>query len=211
MILNIILIINFWINSIIMNTNNTSNNTDNTSSNASNNTENPSINESNNQQKQIKEAYFAGGCFWGVEFMMNKITGVIDVESGYMGGTKENPTYEQVCSDTTGHAEVVKVTYDPEKCSYTDLCRMFFEIHDPTQEDGQGPDIGSQYRSEIFYVDEYQKNIAEKIISILKDKGYDVVTRVTKASTFWKAEDYHQKYYERKGTRPYCHAYTKRF
>ena len=156
-------------------------------------------------------AYFAGGCFWGVEYMMQKMDGVILVESGFMGGYTKNPSYREVCTGNTGHAETVKIVFDTTKCKYHDLCKMFFEIHDPTQKDGQGPDIGSQYRSEIFYTNENQKNIAQQLIDILKSKGYKVTTKLTPASIFWKAEDYHQNYYERKGTRPYCHAWTKRF
>lgn len=156
-------------------------------------------------------AYFAGGCFWGVEHLMQHQEGVISVESGYMGGKTDDPTYEQVCSGKTGHAEVVKIVFDPSKISYNELAKMFFEIHDPTQKGGQGPDIGDQYRSEIFYTSEEQKALAESLIETLRQKGYDVVTRLTPASTFWEAEQYHQDYYERKGTQPYCHRYTKRF
>ena len=123
----------------------------------------------------------------------------------------ENPTYEQVCSHKTGHAEAVEVEFDPSKVSYETLARLFFEIHDPTQLDGQGPDLGDQYRSEIFYTTPEQKEVAERLIRILKEKGYSVVTDVTPASRFWPAEQYHQNYYNRKGTQPYCHRYTKRF
>lgn len=156
-------------------------------------------------------AYFAGGCFWGVEHLMQKQEGVISVESGYMGGKTDNPTYQQVCSHKTGHAEVVKVVFDPSRTSYLDVAKLFFEIHDPTQDGGQGPDIGDQYRSEIFYTSLRQKATAERLIKMLRQKGYGVVTAVTPAATFWEAEQYHQDYYERKGTRPYCHKYTKRF
>lgn len=160
---------------------------------------------------KTEDAYFAGGCFWGVEYYMKKIPGVLLVESGYMGGHKEFPTYEDVCSGTTGHAEVVHVLFDPEVTAYEVLAGAFLEVHDPTQAGGQGPDIGDQYRSEIFYTDLRQKEVAEKLIGILKKKGYAVVTKVTPASSFWRAEDYHQDYYERKGTLPYCHRYEKRF
>lgn len=163
------------------------------------------------EQHDPETAYFAGGCFWGVEHLMQKQEGVISVESGYMGGHVENPDYEQVCRHDTGHAEVVKVTYDPDKISYLTLAKLFFEIHDPTQKGGQGPDMGDQYRSEIFYTSLQQKATAERLIKILIQKGYDVVTRVSPASEFWKAEEYHQDYYERKGTQPYCHKYTRRF
>ena len=156
-------------------------------------------------------AIFAGGCFWGVEYMLSKVPGVVKVESGYIGGTTENPTYEEVCSHRTGHAEAVRVVFDPAKVSYETLARLFFEIHDPTQENGQGPDLGDQYRSEIFYTSPAQQETAERLIAELRRKGYDVVTQVTPAGRFWPAEDYHQRYYERKGTQPYCHAYTKRF
>jgi peptide methionine sulfoxide reductase msrA/msrB len=156
-------------------------------------------------------AYYAGGCFWGVEYMLQQEEGVKSVVSGYMGGHVDNPTYEQVCTGTTGHAETVEVVFDPSKVSYEKLTKLFFEIHDPTQLNRQGPDRGYQYRSAVFYTDEAQKKTAEKLIGILKDKGYDVVTEVTKAGPFWKAENYHQDYYEGNGKQPYCHVYTKRF
>lgn len=156
-------------------------------------------------------AIFAGGCFWGVEHMLAKMPGVLDVESGYTGGATDNPTYEQVCSHRTGHAEAVRVTFDPAKVSYEELAKRFFEIHDPTQADGQGPDLGEQYRSEIFYTSEAQRETAEKLIAELRRKGYDVVTRLTPSGRFWPAEGYHQDYYARKGTQPYCHTYTRRF
>jgi len=162
-------------------------------------------------QSETATAIFAGGCFWGVEYYMEKIPGVLDVESGYIGGVTENPTYEDVCGKKTGHAEAVRVTYDPAKADYETLAKLFFELHDPTQINRQGPDIGNQYRSEVFYTTPDQKIIAEKLISQLKMKGYDVATKITPASTFWKAEEYHQDYYDRKGTLPYCHGYTKRF
>ena len=159
----------------------------------------------------IETAIFAGGCFWGVEYYIKKLPGVIRVESGYIGGEKANPSYEEVCKNNTGHAEAVRIQYDPSQISYKQLAKFFFEIHDPTQEDGQGPDLGEQYRSEIFYMDSNQKDIAEKLINQLKANGFPVITRLTPATHFWSAEDYHQNYYERKGTLPYCHRYTKRF
>ena len=162
-------------------------------------------------EQKTAEAIFAGGCFWGVEHLMQKQPGVISVVSGYIGGTVDNPTYEQVCTKKTGHAEAVKITYDPSKVSYETLAKLFFEIHDPTQANGQGPDLGPQYRSEVFYLNPEQKAVAEKLIGQLKAKGYKVVTQVTPATKFWPAETYHQDYYDRKGTEPYCHAYTKRF
>jgi peptide methionine sulfoxide reductase msrA/msrB len=156
-------------------------------------------------------AIYAGGCFWGVEYYMEQKDGVISVISGYIGGTKDHPTYKEVCTGTTGHAEAVEVVFDPSKVTYEELTRLFFEIHDPTQVNRQGPDFGMQYRSEVFYRNEEQKKIAEDLIAILKNKGFKVATKVTKATTFWPAEDYHQDYYEHKGTLPYCHGYTKRF
>ncbi len=157
------------------------------------------------------KAWFAGGCFWGVEHYFEKEPGVISVVSGYMGGTVEKPTYEQVCSGRTGHAETVEVTYDPDKTSYETLARLFFEIHDPTQLDRQGPDRGPQYRSAVFYGTEKEKAIIEKLIRLLKEKDYKVVTEVAPANTFWPAETYHQDYYAKTGKQPYCHFYTKRF
>ena len=166
-----------------------------------------------NPQAQVKteRAIYAGGCFWGVEYYMQQKDGVFSVVSGYIGGTRDNPTYKEVCSGTTGHAEAVEIVFDPSRVSYEELTKLFLEIHDPTQVDRQGPDIGLQYRSEIFYVNEEQKKIAEKLLDLLRVKGYDIATKVTKATTFWPAEDYHQDYYEHKGTLPYCHGYTKRF
>ncbi len=156
-------------------------------------------------------ALFAGGCFWGVEYYLQKAPGVISVTSGFTGGHVKNPSYREVTTGNTGHAETVKVVYDPDKISYEKLLRLFLEIHDPTQVGRQGPDIGDQYRSEIFYLNEDQRKIAEKSIAILKEKGLKVATAVTKASEFYEAEGYHQDYYFKNGKTPYCHAYTQRF
>ena len=158
-----------------------------------------------------QKAVFAGGCFWGVEYHLEKVDGVKAVRSGYTGGTKTNPTYKDVSSGRTGHAEAVEVEYDPSVVSYEKLAKLFFEIHDPTQLDRQGPDIGPQYRSAVFYVDDEQKKVAEKLIAELKSKGYDVVTELEPASEFYPAEEYHQDYYEKTGKQPYCHVYRKRF
>ena len=164
---------------------------------------------------QVKEekrtAYFAGGCFWGVEYHFQNEEGVISTRVGYMGGHKQNPTYEEVCNGNTGHAETLEVVYEPYKTTFEKLAKLFFEIHDPTQINRQGPDIGEQYRSEIFYADDEQKKTAEKLIKILKDKGYKIATKLTKADTFWEGEQYHQDYYKRNGKLPYCHVYTKKF
>ena len=163
------------------------------------------------KQGQYGTAIFAGGCFWGVEYFLQKEPGVISVTSGYIGGHVKNPTYTQVCTGTTGHAEAVKIVYDPTKTSYEKLAKLFLEIHDPTQVGGQGPDIGDQYRSEIFYLNESQKQTAEKYLNLLRAKGLKIATSVTKATEFYTAEAYHQDYYFNNGKLPYCHAYTKRF
>ncbi len=156
-------------------------------------------------------AIFAGGCFWGVEYFLQKAPGVITVTSGYTGGDVKNPTYKEVCTGNTGHAEAVKIVYDPGKTSYDKLLKLFLEIHDPTQTDRQGPDIGDQYRSAIFYLNENQKKTAEENIAILKNKGMKIATEISKASEFYPAEAYHQDYYFNNGKMPYCHSYTKRF
>ncbi|HNY53529.1 MAG TPA: bifunctional methionine sulfoxide reductase B/A protein [Bacteroidales bacterium] len=156
-------------------------------------------------------AVFAGGCFWGVEYFLQKAPGVVSVTSGFMGGHVRNPSYHEVCTGKTGHAEVVKVIYNPKLTSYETLLKLFLEIHDPTQVGGQGPDVGDQYRSEIFYMNDEQKQLAVKYIGILKSKGLRVATAITEASEFWDAEDYHQDYYFKNGKTPYCHGYTKRF
>lgn len=156
-------------------------------------------------------AIFASGCFWGTEYYLQQKVGVISTEVGYIGGHVKQPSYREVCSGTTGHAEAARVIYDPTKISYEELTKFFFETHDPTQVNRQGPDIGEQYRSEIFYLNENQKLIAEKLIGILESKGLSIATQVSQATTFWKAEDHHQDYYNNKGGVPYCHKYTKRF
>ncbi len=165
----------------------------------------------NESKTEFNKAIYAGGCFWGVQFLFDQTEGVLKTKVGYTGGTTKNPTYQEVCYENTGHAEALEVEFDPSIVSYEELTKLFFEIHDPTQLNKQGPDIGNQYRSEIFYFDDHQKEVAEKLIGILEDKGYDVVTKITKASEFYDAEDYHQEYYEKKNGTPYCHFYTKRF
>ncbi len=156
-------------------------------------------------------AIFASGCFWGTEYFFEKAEGVISTQVGYIGGHKEEPTYKEVCSGSTGHAEAVRVIYDTEKTDYETLCKLFFETHDPSQINRQGPDIGTQYRTEVFYTSESQKQIAEKLKGLLESKGIKVATAITKASVFWEGEDYHEHYYSNKGGTPYCHGYTKRF
>ncbi len=156
-------------------------------------------------------AIFASGCFWGVEYQLKKSGGIISTTTGYTGGTVENPTYEQVCTGKTGHAEAVQVVFDTSKVTYDDLAKLYFETHDFTQLNRQGPDIGTQYRTEIFYTSQPQKEVAEKLIKLLKAKGHDVVTVLTPAKKFYSAEDYHQDYYKKTGKTPYCHIYKKIF
>jgi peptide methionine sulfoxide reductase msrA/msrB len=160
---------------------------------------------------QTASAYVAGGCFWGVEHYLQQDEGVISATSGYMGGNVENPDYHQVCLGTTGHAETVKVLYDPGKTSYEAILRRFFEIHDPTQYNHQGPDYGNQYRSAIFFSNQEEMKTAQKLIDLLKAKGFDVVTELKPALKFWQAENYHQDYYEKSGGAPYCHRPVNRF
>ena len=156
-------------------------------------------------------AYYAGGCFWGLEFLFEKLDGVISAKSGYMGGFINNPTYKQVCYEKTGHLEAVEVLYDSSIINYKDLTKYFFEIHDPTQSNGQGPDIGEQYLSAIFYNNKYEKELSIKLINVLKNKGYNIATNLFPYKTFWEAEEYHQNYYKKKSGTPYCHFYRKRF
>ncbi len=164
-----------------------------------------------NFEPTTKRALFASGCFWGTEYHLSKLDGVISTTVGYSGGSKDSPTYKEVCTGTTGHAETVEVVYDPLKVTYEELARLFFETHDPTQLDRQGPDIGHQYRSAVFYLNEEQQAVAEKLVKLLEKKGYAVATEITAAGEFWPAEDYHQDYYDKKNGTPYCHFYTKRF
>jgi peptide methionine sulfoxide reductase msrA/msrB len=161
----------------------------------------------------IKNAYFAGGCFWGVEYYFEKLAGVNSAISGYMGGHISNPSYQDICTGTTGHLEVVKINYDSKIVTYDELAKLFFEIHDPTQQNGQGPDIGSQYLSAIFYNDNKEKEILTNLIKILQEKDYDVVTQLISTANipFFEAESYHQDYYFVHNKVPYCHSYTKKF
>lgn len=161
--------------------------------------------------KDLERAIFASGCFWGTEYFLKKQKGVLLTTVGYIGGHKSSPSYNEVSSGQTGHAEATEVLFDPNIISYETITKIFFETHNPTQVNRQGPDIGEQYRSEIFYINEEQKKNAIKLMDILKVKGYNLATKLTKASRFWKAETYHQDYYEKNGSTPYCHAYTKRF
>ena len=163
------------------------------------------------EKENTEKAIFASGCFWGVEYQLKKLPGIISTTAGYTGGKTKNPTYEQVCTGKTGHAEAVQIVYDPKKVSYEKLARLYFETHDFTQLNRQGPDIGTQYRTEIFYLTDEQKKTAQKLIDVLEKKKYDVKTKLTEAPQFWPAEEYHQDYYEKTKKTPYCHIYKKIF
>lgn len=155
----------------------------------------------------LEKATFGAGCFWGVEAAFRKVDGVVDTAVGYSGGHTPNPTYEDVCSHTTGHAEVVQVTFDPARVSYEELLEVFWRIHDPTQVNRQGPDIGDQYRSVIFYHSGEQRRIAEESRAALEASGRlsrPVATKIEPAQTFWRAEEYHQRYYEKRGITSGC-------
>ena len=151
------------------------------------------------------KAIFAAGCFWGVQYYFDQVSGVTTSVVGYTGGHTANPSYEEVCTHTTGHAEAIEIEFDEKKISYKTLCMQFFRMHDPTQMNRQGPDVGDSYRTAIFYLDDNQKAIAEEV-KALAQKNYEqpIVTEITKASEFYKAEDYHQKYTEKTG-RGMCH------
>lgn len=157
--------------------------------------------------EQSQTATFAAGCFWGVQYYFDQVPGVLKTTAGYTGGHVDNPSYEAVCTHTTGHAEAVQINYDPQKISYETLLKQFFRMHDPTQLNRQGPDIGDSYRSAIFYNSETQKKTAQKMIDELNSSGKfrkPIVTTLEPAATFWPAEDYHQKFTERTG-RGMCH------
>jgi len=164
------------------------------------------IKENSNTEKAI----FAAGCFWGVEYVFSKFPGIVSIKSGYTGGALKNPTYQEVCSGTTGHAEAVYLEFDPKIIRYKKLLDIFFKCHDPTTINRQGPDFGDQYRSAIFYFNEKQKKDAETA----KEKyekllGKKIVTQIEPAGDFYDAEDYHQRYYVKKGSEPYCHIVPK--
>ncbi len=160
---------------------------------------------------KMEKAYFASGCFWGTEYHFMKAKGVKETTVGYMGGRTQSPTYKEVCTGTTGHIETTEVEYNPAETSFEELLKLYYETHDFEQVGGQGPDIGEQYQSVIFYVNDDQKKTAEKYLALLTDMGYKPATQLRKAEEFWAAEDYHQEYYDKKNGTPYCHVYRKIF
>ena len=152
------------------------------------------------------KATLAGGCFWCIEAAFDRVRGVEQTVSGYCGGQTDDPSYQAVCSGTTGHAEAVQITYDPAEISYRDLLEVFFEIHDPTTKDREGPDVGSQYRSAVFYHDESQRDTVESYVAELESSGaYDsIVTEISPLEAFYRAEEKHQNYFEKNPNQPYC-------
>ncbi|MCQ2196570.1 MAG: peptide-methionine (S)-S-oxide reductase MsrA [Bacteroidaceae bacterium] len=156
-------------------------------------------------------AVFAAGCFWGVQHYFERKKGVMRSLVGYTGGKEENPTYEMVRQHKTTHVEAVLVEFDQSIITYRELCKLFFEIHDPAQTDGQGPDKGSQYLSGVFYASKEQEAITNELVDILRQKGHEVNTMIRPLNTFWTAENYHQNYYEHTGGSPYCHVRQKKF
>ena len=161
------------------------------------------------ETNNLETATLGAGCFWCVEAVFDDLKGVVSVESGYSGGHTENPTYKEVCSETTGHAEVVNVTFDPNEISFKEILQVFFSVHDPTTLNRQGNDIGTSYRSAIFYHSDEQKRIAEEVIREVTEEGvYDnpIVTEVKPFDKFYIAEDYHQEYFANNPTQPYCAA-----
>lgn len=161
--------------------------------------------------RNVEVGIFACGCFWGTQHHFQKQTGVLNTLAGYTGGQEAFPSYADVRDHKTHHVEAIIVEYDPEKVSYESLCKLFFEIHDPAQTDGVGTDIGPQYRSCIFYRDENQKETAERVMQILRDKGDEVNTLLLPEEPFYIGEAYHQNYYEKTGGEPYCHMRTRKF
>lgn len=171
------------------------------------NTNKSQLEQMNNSNTET--AIFAGGCFWCTEAFFTDLKGVEKVTSGYIGGKTENPTYKEVCSGYTGHAEAIRITFNPDEVAYEDLLEIFFSTHDPTTLNRQGADVGTQYRSEIFYTTDAQKTAAENFIKLLETQNiFDkkIVTKVSAATKFYVAEDYHQDYYAQNSNQPYCQA-----
>lgn len=161
---------------------------------------------------RLEKATFGNGCFWCTEAVFEELSGVEEAVSGYSGGRVPNPTYEEVCTGATGHAEVIQITYDPAKITFPELLEVFFKTHDPTTLNRQGPDVGTQYRSAVFYHDDKQREQAERFKAKLDESGEfnaPIVTEITKFEKFYPAEDYHQQYYELNGRQPYCRAVVR--
>ena len=172
------------------------------------NTDSKAENETSKSRQKYPTATFAGGCFWGTEYVYSQVPGVKGTRVGFMGGRTDNPSYKQICYTDTHHAEVVQLRYDPETISYEKLVNIFFKIHDPTTLNRQGPDVGTQYRSAIFYHDDQQKQVAEKVKAAFDTSGQfkkPIVTEITPAKTFWKAGDDHQDYFKKNPNHPACH------
>ena len=168
----------------------------------------PSTEKTMTTPPKLETATFGAGCFWGVEYQYAKIPGVHSAESGYAGGKTLNPTYEDICAKGTGHAEVIEVTFDPAKVSYRTLVEYFFKMHNPTQVNRQGPDVGDQYRSVIFTHSPEQQKVADDVkigLTLAKTFSRPIATQIEPAPKFWRAEEYHQKYYQLRGKKPYCH------
>ena len=162
--------------------------------------------------KETQKATFGAGCFWCVEAVFERLEGVIDVIPGYSGGHKKNPTYREICTGTTGHAEVAQITFDPKIITFNDLLNMFWKSHDPTTRNRQGNDVGTQYRSAIFYHNNKQKEIADNSKNTVDDSNIflnPIVTEITKLDKFWPAEDYHNNYYNNNMNQPYCRVVIK--
>ncbi len=160
---------------------------------------------------ETEEIIVAAGCFWGVQYYLDRLPGVLKTEVGYSGGSVDNPSYEDVCNKKTEHYEALRIVFDSDKTDLTTVIQYFFEIHDPTQKDGQGPDLGPQYLSAVFYYDDKQQRTVQAVMDTLSAMGYDLSTRLLPVSTFWPAENYHQHYYQHKEAMPYCHRHVARF
>lgn len=164
-----------------------------------------------NRVADSEEAILAGGCFWGVDYYLRRLPGVLKVEVGYTGGVVDYPSYEQICQGNTKHYEAVRVVFDVSKIEYRTILKCFFEVHDPTQRTGQGPDLGQQYQSAVFYYNQTQYEQLIELVHELSNNGFNVATLLLKAQPFWPAEDYHQNYYAKHDKRPYCHQPVTRF